>query len=155
LIDASTTVDCTKVIGTGVSDMLIARTLLVSALALAAAPAAAQPFVIDWHTIDGGGGVSTGGVFIVEGTIGQFDAGVSLTGGSFVLDGGYWGPVDTDGPCNSADFALPYGVMDFFDVQAFLGFFSAMDERADLIGDGVFDFFDVQAFLNAFSSGCP
>src|SRR5262245_45664566 len=30
----------------------------------------AQPYSIDWHTIDGGGGTSTGGVFSVSSTIG-------------------------------------------------------------------------------------
>jgi len=124
-------------------------------IALTTHQAAAQPFVVDWHTIDGGGGTSTGGAFALEGTIGQFDAGVTMTGGSFEVHGGYWGPVDADGPCSVADFAVPFGVLDFFDVQAFLGLFSAMNESADLNNDAVFDFFDVQAFLNAFSAGCP
>jgi hypothetical protein len=50
----------------------------------------AQQFSIDWHTIDGGGGTSTGGVFAVSGTIGQPDAGV-MSGGSYSLAGGFWG----------------------------------------------------------------
>ena len=50
----------------------------------------AQPFAIDWFTIDGGGGTSTGGVYSVSGTIGQPDAGV-LTGGTYSLTGGFWG----------------------------------------------------------------
>lgn len=47
------------------------------------------------------------------------------------------------------------GVLDFFDVSAFLGAYSAMDPAADFTGDGVYNFFDVSAFLNAFSAGCP
>ncbi|MCL4222150.1 MAG: trypsin-like peptidase domain-containing protein [Phycisphaerales bacterium] len=47
------------------------------------------------------------------------------------------------------------GVLDFFDVQAFLQAFSSHDPVADLTNDGTFDFFDVQAFLQAFSNGCP
>jgi hypothetical protein len=47
------------------------------------------------------------------------------------------------------------GILDFFDVSAFLNFFAAGDARADFTGDGVFDFFDVQAFLAAFAAGCP
>ena len=47
------------------------------------------------------------------------------------------------------------GVLDFFDVSAFLGAYSAMDPAADFDGNGVFDFFDVSAFLGAFSAGCP
>ncbi len=47
------------------------------------------------------------------------------------------------------------GVLDFFDVSAFLGAYSSMDPTADFDGNGVFDFFDVSAFLGAFSAGCP
>ena len=50
----------------------------------------AQNFSIDWFTIDGGGGTSTGGVFSVSGTIGQPDAG-RMSGGNFTLEGGFWG----------------------------------------------------------------
>jgi len=50
----------------------------------------AQSFSIDWFTIDGGGGTSTGGVFSVSGTIGQPDAG-HMSGGNFTVDGGFWG----------------------------------------------------------------
>src|SRR5437763_7486949 len=52
--------------------------------------ASAQSFSIDWFTIDGGGGTSTGGVYTVSGTIGQPDAG-KMSGGNFTLDGGFWG----------------------------------------------------------------
>lgn len=46
-------------------------------------------YAIDWFTIDGGGGTSTGGVFTVSGTIGQPEAG-TMSGGSFTLVGGFW-----------------------------------------------------------------
>jgi len=52
--------------------------------------ASAQPYAIDWSTIDGGGGTSTGGVYSVSGTIGQPDAGGPMTGGSYSLVGGFW-----------------------------------------------------------------
>ena len=54
--------------------------------------AQAQSYNIDWFTVDGGGGVSSGGTFSLSGTIGQPDAG-RLTGGSFALEGGFWGGV--------------------------------------------------------------
>ena len=54
--------------------------------------ASAQNYSIDWSTIDGGGGTSTGGVYSVTGTIGQPDAG-AMSGGNFTLDGGFWGIV--------------------------------------------------------------
>lgn len=58
-------------------------------LALATA-AIAQNYSIDWYTIDGGGGTSTGGVYSVSGTIGQPDAGAVMTGGNYSLQGGFW-----------------------------------------------------------------
>jgi hypothetical protein len=48
-------------------------------------------FQIDWYTIDGGGGSSSGGNFSLTGTIGQHDA-VAGTGGPFQCGGGFWGP---------------------------------------------------------------
>jgi len=52
--------------------------------------AVAQTYSIDWSTIDGGGGTSTGGVYSVTGTIGQSDAS-AMSGGNFTLEGGFWG----------------------------------------------------------------
>ena len=46
------------------------------------------------------------------------------------------------------------GVLNFFDISAFLGAFGAGDPVADFTGDGVFNFFDISAFLSAFSAGC-
>jgi hypothetical protein len=47
-------------------------------------------YSIPWWTVDGGGGMSTGGAFTLKGTIGQPDAGERLTGGSYALGGGFW-----------------------------------------------------------------
>ncbi len=47
-------------------------------------------YSLDWSTIDGGGGTSTGGVYSVSGTIGQPDAGPAMTGGNYSLTGGFW-----------------------------------------------------------------
>jgi hypothetical protein len=52
--------------------------------------AGAQTYTIDWFTIDGGGGTSTGGTYTVSGTVGQPDAG-HMAGGNFTIDGGFWG----------------------------------------------------------------
>ena len=59
-------------------------------LLLAVLTVDAQPFSIDWHTIDGGGGTSTGGVYSVSGTIGQADAGPTMTNGQYAVTGGFW-----------------------------------------------------------------
>jgi hypothetical protein len=52
--------------------------------------ALAQSYAVDWHTIDGGGGTSTGGVYSVSGTIGQPDAGGPMTNGQYSVTGGFW-----------------------------------------------------------------
>jgi hypothetical protein len=67
----------------------ILSVLALSLLMFAATPASAQSYSIDWFTIDGGGGTSTGGVYSVTGTIGQPDAG-HMSGGNFTIDGGFW-----------------------------------------------------------------
>jgi hypothetical protein len=72
---------------------------VLGAFLLLVTSALAQSYSIDWYTIDGGGGTSTGGVYSVSGTIGQPDAGV-LTGGNYTLVGGFWGaiiPVQQEG----------------------------------------------------------
>lgn len=46
-------------------------------------------FAIDWFTLDGGGGASSGGAYTLAGTIGQPDAATS-SGGSYTLQGGFW-----------------------------------------------------------------
>jgi hypothetical protein len=65
------------------------RTYLLLALFLAAG-ALAQNYSIDWYKVSGGGGTSTGGVYSVNGTMGQHDAGGPMTGGNFSLTGGFW-----------------------------------------------------------------
>jgi hypothetical protein len=50
----------------------------------------AQTYKIDWYTVDGGGGTSSGGAYTLSGTIGQPDAG-TLAGGNYLLEGGFWG----------------------------------------------------------------
>ena len=50
----------------------------------------AQTYAINWSTIDGGGGTSTGGVYSVSGTIGQPDASGPMTNGVYSVTGGFW-----------------------------------------------------------------
>ncbi len=49
-----------------------------------------QSYSIDWYKVAGGGGTSTGGVYSVSGTIGQPDASLAMSGGSYSLTGGFW-----------------------------------------------------------------
>ncbi|MEZ6241452.1 MAG: VCBS repeat-containing protein [Phycisphaerales bacterium] len=83
----------------------------------------------------------------------------ALTGKSGLLAGvsalPSWMPLEPGG-CNDADLDVPFGVLDFSDVLAFLTAFGTMDPVADLaVPVGVFDFSDVLAFLTAFGAGCP
>jgi len=66
------------------------KRLATSALLGFTALARAQTYSIDWFTIDGGGGTSTGGVFAVSGTIGQPDAGGLMSNGPYSVNGGFW-----------------------------------------------------------------
>ena len=68
---------------------LLVTLLVLSTLHLPLFTASAQSYSIDWFTIDGGGGTSTGGVYAVSGTIGQPDAG-TMSGGNYSLTGGFW-----------------------------------------------------------------
>ncbi len=69
--------------------------LALCGLLLATALAQADgPYDLSWYTIDGGGATfSADSSFSLGGTIGQPDAG-SLSGGTFILGGGFWGGGD-------------------------------------------------------------
>lgn len=47
------------------------------------------------------------------------------------------------------------GMLNFFDISAFLTAFANADPSADFSGDGLFNFFDISSFLQAFAAGCP
>jgi len=109
-------------------------------------------FDIAWFTLDGGGGTSSGGAFVLSGTIGQPDAGV-LTAGSFELTGGYWGTqaAGVAGDCNGD------GLIDLNDYACFadclLGPAQGLlpgCEPFDSNGDGHVDLRDVGFFQTAF-----
>ena len=54
------------------------------------------------------------------------------------------------------DLAEPFGVLNFFDLSAFLNLYNAQDPAADLAEPfGTFNFFDIAAFIAAYNAGCP
>jgi hypothetical protein len=73
-------------------------------------PAAAQDFALDWYTIAGGGGYSSGGQYTLKGTIGQPAASPVLSGDSFALLPGFWGiAVSTEiGPPGDPELGAAY-----------------------------------------------
>ena len=66
------------------------RYTVPAVMLLSIASMALAQYAIDWHTIDGGGGTSTGGVYSVSGTVGQPDAGGPMTNGQYSVTGGFW-----------------------------------------------------------------
>ena len=53
--------------------------------------AAPNAFSLSWWTVDGGGGTVRGGDYVLNGTIGQPEAGQRMRGGNYNLVGGFWG----------------------------------------------------------------
>ncbi len=68
-------------LGFGISDSLTST----------ANAATATSFEVSWWTVDGGGGVSSGGGFEVTGAIGQPDATARLAAGCWSIEPGFWG----------------------------------------------------------------
>ena len=98
---------------------------------------------IRWHTIDGGGGTSKCGQYIVRGTIAQHDAAISA-GGNYELLGGFW----------------PGEPSCFVDFRHFAGFAeywlqSGAELPADLNGDGLVDSYDIEMFVFSWLRVCP
>ena len=130
--------------------MKLCMKFLAALPVLIAANALAQP-TIDWHTVDGGGGRSTGVIFTITGTIAQADACDTLSGSTFSIGGGFW-TIHASPTC-AADFNSD-GSVDFFDYLDFVDAFSSSVPSADFNHDGSIDFFDYLDFVDLFSVGC-
>jgi hypothetical protein len=118
--------------------------LLTICILLLSLPAFAD-YDIPWHTIDGGGGISTGGQYIVTGTIAQPDAAYSASE-QYELLGGFW-PGE------------PLCVVDFYHFARFaeLWLVTGPDLTADLYGDeyNIVDYFDLEKFIDHWLCYCP
>jgi hypothetical protein len=66
--------------------------------------------MLTWWTVDGGGGESSGGVYVLRGTAGQPDAERAMLGGRYEMVGGFWG-----GPGLLSEYLvnLPLGLRDY------------------------------------------
>ncbi|GMU37950.1 MAG: hypothetical protein AMXMBFR22_21410 [Phycisphaerae bacterium] len=63
-----------------------------------------QDYAIPWFTIDGGGHISSsGGAYTLGATIGQPDAGAVMSGGAYVLAGGFWPGAASSDACTGAE----------------------------------------------------
>ena len=128
--------------------------LVIGTSAAARFAAIDADFDLTWHTIDGGGGASAGGGFELAGTIGQPDAG-TMTGGDFILSGGFMAGVSAappEPPICPADINGDAEV-DGADLSLLLGAWGQCDDpeacAADLTGDGQVDGADLSLLLGA------
>jgi hypothetical protein len=130
----------------------IGRLLIPCALLPTAAHA---QFQIDWYTIDGGGGTSSGGAFSLTGTIGQPDAGTA-NGGTFQCLGGFWGGGGV--PCYAnCDASTNQPVLNVADFTCFLQKYAAGDLSANCDGSTsapVLNVADFTCFLQKYAAGC-
>lgn len=144
-------------------DFLVALTILA-----ALASRASAEFAVDWWTIDGGGAMWTvGGNYELSGTIGQPDAGVAMTGGTFALVGGFWaGAASTAPPLCPGDLNCD-GVVNFDDIDPFVvalgcqgGDPNCWDPtcpwlNGDCNDDQTLNFDDIDPFVGLIGSACP
>ena len=105
----------------------------------------AADYSIEWYTIDGGGGTSSGGQYVVMGTAGQHDA-ASSAGGNYELLGGFWP-------------GGPLCVVDFEHFARFAQYWleTGTDLPADLYKDenNIVDYYDLDAFVYEWLQYCP
>ena len=98
-------------------------------------------YVLDWSTIDGGGGTSRGGQYVLTGTIGQPDAEWSKAG-SYELLGGFWP-------------GGPLCFVDFGDFAVFAELWLIGGVSGDLDNDEDIDFADLQSLTDYWLLDCP
>jgi len=86
------------------------------------------------------------------GSLVAIGAGGLLSSNTITADGVY--VYLSDVPC-VADLAPPAGVLNFFDIAEFIGFFTQQDPSADIAAQfGAWNFFDVSAYITP-NAGCP
>lgn len=108
---------------------------------LVTVPALGQ-YDLSWSTIDGGGGTSSGGPYVVMGTSGQADAAWSA-GGDYELLGGFW-PGE------------PLCAVDFYHFVRFaeLWLETGPGLAADLYEDNIVDSYDLKLFVDEWLYYC-
>ncbi|MFA5240302.1 MAG: hypothetical protein WC476_11445 [Phycisphaerae bacterium] len=123
--------------------LLLLMTGIVAAAPVSILAMSGGDYEINWSTIDGGGGTSAGGQYIVTGTIGQPEAGYS-EGGSYEILGGF-----TPG--------WPLCIVDLSHYVKFAEYWLGTGSGlpADLYEDNIVDFFDLKLFVDEWLCYCP
>ena len=102
-------------------------------------------YEISWSTIDGGGRTSSGGSYMLTGTIGQLDASYSA-GDQYELLGGFWS-------------GGPLCIVDFQDFARFAEYWleTGSDLPANLYEDenDMVNYFDLDFFAAEWLNDCP
>lgn len=106
-------------------------------------------YEIDWYTIDGGGGTSSGGLYTLTGTIGQPDAAYSA-GSGYELLGGFW----PGGPLCFVDFESFARFAEYWGEES-CGAGNNFCEGADFEPDGDVDLVDLRLFVDEWLCYCP
>jgi len=88
---------------TNLTTVLFMLTLLVVISTALVQAQTGDSYDLSWSTVDNGGGTSSGGSYVLVGTIGQPDAGVTVSGGNYSLVGGFWPAL----PGRSSNIYLP------------------------------------------------
>ena len=134
--------------------MKVISTRLVVLIGLLVLPCTVEaqsggPYVLDWSTIDGGGGRSTGGPYTLTGTIGQPDAAWS-SGGKYELLGGFWpgGPLCFVDFYSFARFAEQWLEEDCTELNNWCG-------GADLNHEDGVNLVDLRWFVDEWLYSCP
>jgi hypothetical protein len=128
-----------------------------AALAVACTAASAEAQIsLTWCTVDGGGGTASSGPLSVGCTIGQPDAGPTMTGTNITITGGFWpGLPLCYANCDGSTATPRLNANDF---QCFLNKYAAGDPYANCDGSTsppTLNANDFQCFLNAYAAGCP
>lgn len=116
--------------------------MLCALIAISAVPVqSGGQYEISWYTIDGGGGTSSGGSYVLTGTIGQADADWGR-GGDYEVLGGFWP-------------GGPLCFVQFDDFARFAALWLTADPSGDLDGDSDIDFGDLGSLADYWLSYCP
>ena len=98
-------------------------------------------YILEWSTIDGGGGQSSGGGYVLSGTIGQPDAG-RMASCAYHLSGGFW--------------SEPTCLVDLHHFAQFSAqWLQSGDIEANLDDQGIVDILDLYIFVSHWLCYCP